>query len=61
MRGGNSLIDRIISQNTKSAQEREQSLKGVRIRHEKSLAKHIVDVMNEDESVTNSKTRNLLP
>lgn len=61
MKGGNSLIDRIISQNSKSANEREQNLKDVKSNHEKSLAKHVLAAMNEEENERSSKTRNLLP
>ena len=50
MKGGNSLIDRIITQNSKSANEKKQSLKGFGSNHEKSLAKHILAAMKEDEN-----------
>lgn len=61
MKGGNSLIDRIISQNTQSAKEREQSLKNGRVSHEKTLAKHVIAVMSEEDNGSSPKTRNLLP
>ena len=61
MKGGNSLIDRIISQNTQSAKEREQSLKNGRVSHEKTLAKHVIAAMSEEDNGSSPKTRNLLP
>ena len=61
MKGGNSLIDRIISQNTKNAEERKKSLKGGTVNHEKTLARYVLAIMNEEENAICTKKKNLLP